>query len=174
MSAPARVVSVFPDVEALIRGLRRLRDAGYREYAVYSPLGLPELAPLMPRQDSLVRWVTLLAALFGLALGFAMPIGGSLVWDLIVGGKHSVSVLPYAVFGFELMVLVGGVSTFFFVLWLSGLGLRRLEPEYDPRFGEDRFGVALRCPPEQATQVMGLLKEAGAEEVYERRALPDV
>jgi molybdopterin-containing oxidoreductase family membrane subunit len=38
-------------------------------------------------------------------------------------------------------------------------------PSYDPRFSNDRFGVAVHCPPERSASVRDILRAAGAEEV---------
>jgi Protein of unknown function (DUF3341) len=39
---------------------------------------------------------------------------------------------------------------------------------FDPRFTNDRFGVAVHCAPERAAAVHELLRTAGAEEVKSR------
>jgi hypothetical protein len=38
-------------------------------------------------------------------------------------------------------------------------------PGYDGRFGEDRFGIVVRCEEAEAARVESMLKESGAEEV---------
>ena len=45
--------------------------------------------------------------------------------------------------------------------------LPRLRPSdaYDPRFSNDRFGVAVRCAPGRGPSVAEILRAAGAEEV---------
>jgi len=45
--------------------------------------------------------------------------------------------------------------------------LPKLKPSaaYDPRFTNDRFGVAVHCAPERAASVREILRSAGAEEV---------
>ena len=172
MSERCGAVSVFEDVESLVRALKRLREAGQREMKVYSPVGLRELEPYLPRRGSPVRFITLAAAVAGCAGGFWMCIGSALLYGLIVGGKHPVSWLPYCIIGFEGAILVGGVTTFVAMLMLARLrparAVRRLRatPAYDPRFGVDRYGVCVFCPPAQVATITALLWEAGAEEVH--------
>jgi hypothetical protein len=72
---------------------------------------------------------------------------------------------PFIVICFELMVLLGGIFGFFGVLMLSGVPTTVSAPGYDGRFGEDRFGIVVRCDEEQAERVESMLKESGAEEV---------
>jgi hypothetical protein len=66
------------------------------------------------------------------------------------------------------MVLFGGLAT---VIGMVVLGrLPRLAPSvsYDPRFTNDRFGVAVHCAPERAASVHELLRTSGADEVKSR------
>ena len=165
MNAEHRVVSVFGDVRGLAEALRRLRDLGRRDIQVYSPAGLPELDRLLPRRGSPVRFLTLAGGITGAILGFWMCIGSALLYGLIVGGKFPESVLPYCVIGFELTVLLGGLTAFFAVLGFARLFARPVPAVYDPRFGEDKFGLVVTCAPAQTASVTRLLREAGAEEV---------
>jgi len=41
----------------------------------------------------------------------------------------------------------------------------RTSSSYDPRFTNDRFGVAVHCAAERAASVRDILRAAGAEEV---------
>ena len=41
----------------------------------------------------------------------------------------------------------------------------RLGFTFDPRFTNDRFGVAVHCAPERSASVREILRAAGAEEV---------
>jgi hypothetical protein len=168
MSEPRRLVSVFSDPRGMAEGLRRVKELGLREVEVYSPAGLPELGPLLPRQGSPIRFLVLLAGIAGAILGFWVCIGSALLYGLIVGAKFPVSVLPYCVIGFELTVLIGGLTAFFAVLFAARLFPRRLPLAYDPRFGEDKFGLAVVCAPARFGEIAGLLRAAGAEEVHER------
>ena len=165
MNEPRHLVSVFADPRGLAEGLRRMRELGLREVEVYSPAGLPELGPLLPRQGSPIRFLTLLAGIAGAILGFRMCLGSALLYGLIVGGKFPASILPYCVIGFELTVLVGGLTAFFAVLAYARLLPKRLPLAYDPRFGVDKFGLAVVCDPARIGEVAGLLRAAGAEEV---------
>jgi molybdopterin-containing oxidoreductase family membrane subunit len=66
---------------------------------------------------------------------------------------------------FEMMVLFGGIATLIGMVVLGRLPKFRTSPSYDPRFTDDRFGVAVHCAPERTTSVREILGSAGAEEV---------
>jgi molybdopterin-containing oxidoreductase family membrane subunit len=172
MTGEASIVGVFREVTALAAALRRLKEGGFRRLTVHSPVGLLELQALMPHGGSPIRFLTILAGAAGMIGGFWMCIGSALLYGLIVGGKHPVSWLPYCIIGFEGAILVGGVTTFVAMLMLARLrparAVRRLRatPAYDPRFGVDRYGVCVFCPPAQVATITALLWEAGAEEVH--------
>ena len=172
------VVSVFRDVGAFARALKRLKELGERDLAIYSPVGLPALEPLFPKQRSPIRFVVLAAGIVGCAGAFWMCIGSALLYGLIVGGKWPASILPYCVIAFELTVLLGGLTALAAIILavsLSNRAVARLRPgrpavAYDPRFGEDRFGLCVTCAEDQVAPLAAMLREAGAEEVHEQRA----
>jgi molybdopterin-containing oxidoreductase family membrane subunit len=86
-------------------------------------------------------------------------------WGLTTGGKPVASIPPFIVIAFEMTILFGGVAT---VLGMALLGrLPRLtpSPSFDPRFTNDRFGVAVHVAPERGGSVREILRAAGADEV---------
>jgi len=88
----------------------------------------------------------------------------SLDWPLLVGGKPIATVPPYVVFMFELMVLIGALSTVAGVIILS-LTRPTTGMAYDPTFSDDRIGIFVPCGPADAGQVQQLLQDAGSVEV---------
>jgi hypothetical protein len=66
------------------------------------------------------------------------------------------------------MVLFAGFATVIGMVVLGRLPRLRPSTSYDPRFTNDRFGVAVHCAPERAASVHELLRGSGAEEVKSR------
>jgi molybdopterin-containing oxidoreductase family membrane subunit len=124
----------------------------------------------MPRANSPIRLITLVAGFTGAALGFWMCIGSALLYRLIVGGKWPAAYLPYCVIGFEFAVLVGGLTALFTMVAFARLGPRAPEAEYDPRFQVDKFGITVFCAGDRLDSMDRLLRSAGAQEVHEHRA----
>ncbi|MBI1845403.1 MAG: DUF3341 domain-containing protein [Candidatus Rokubacteria bacterium] len=83
----------------------------------------------------------------------------------MTGGKPVVSIPPFVIIAFELTILFGGLATVLGVVTLGRLPRLRPTPTYDPRFTNDRFGVAVHCPPGRGGSVRDILRTAGAEEV---------
>ena len=165
--AAINVLGVFAHVDTTLDAIRKLRDKGFSELTVYTPVPVEEIEEEIEkvRPLSKVRLFTLLGALTGTATGFFLTIWTSLRWELVTGGKDPVSFPPFVIIAFELTILFGGLATLVAVLLLGKLPKLTPSSTYDPRFTVDRFGVAVACPAETAEQVRSLLTAAGAEEV---------
>ncbi|MBI4636143.1 MAG: DUF3341 domain-containing protein [Candidatus Rokubacteria bacterium] len=161
------ILGVFAHVDTTVRALEELRAKGYHDLTVYTPVPIHEIEEILERDRpvSRVRLFTLIGGLTGTASGFLLTIWSALQWGLVTGGKPIASIPPFVVIAFELTILFGGLST---LLGMVVLGrLPRLSPTatFDPRFTNDRFGVAVHCAPERSASVREILRTSGAEEV---------
>lgn len=165
--AAANVLGVFAHVDTTLDAIRKLREKGFSELTVYTPVPIEEIEHEIERTRPLsrVRLFTLTGALSGTTLGFFLTIWSSLKWSLVTGGKDPVSYPPFVIIAFELTILLGGLASALAILVLGKLPRLKPTVTYDPRFTLDRFGVAVACPPETVDQVRSLLAGAGAEEV---------
>lgn len=170
------VVGVFAHVDTTVRALEDLQAKGYRDLEVYTPAPLHEVEEVLERDRpvSRVRLFTLIGGLTGIVSAFLLTIWTSVKWGLVTGGKFlqatptgivGSSLPPFFIIAFELMVLFGGVATFIGLVVLARLPRVRPSVNFDPRFTEDRFGVAVHCPADRRASVRQILTEAGAEEV---------
>jgi hypothetical protein len=164
------ILGVFAHVDTTVRALEHLKAKGYHDLTVYTPVPVHEIEDVVERDRpvSKVRIFTLLGALTGLASGWIITAWTSLEWGLIVGGKPPMGLPvspPYVVIMFELMILFGGIATLIGMVTLGRLPRFSPSPSYDPRFSNDRFGVAVHCTPDRAASVSEILRAAGAEEV---------
>jgi len=165
--ATANVLGVFAHVDSTVEAIRQLRAKGFGDLTVYTPAPISDIEDEVERVRPLskVRFFTLIGGLTGTATGFFLTIWTSLVWSLVTGGKAPVSFPPFVIIGFELTILLGGLSTVLAILVLGRLPKATPSLTYDPRFTLDRMGVAVACPAERADVVQALLTSAGAEEV---------
>jgi hypothetical protein len=158
------VLGSFIHIDAATDAIRALKALGHTDLTVYSPAPNHELEEILDHPVSPVRLFTLVGGLTGCAAGFAMTIWMSNNWPLLVGGKPVASVPPYVVFGFELMILLGALSTVAGVIVMSVLQARKRVP-YDGKFSDDHIGIFVPCRTEQAALIEGLLRRAGSVEV---------
>jgi len=177
--ATEAILGVFAHVDTTVRALEELRARGYHDLTVYTPLPVHEIEEVLERDRpvSRVRLFTLIGGLTGIASAFILTIWSSLVWGQVTGGKYlqlgpggiiGSSLPPFFIIAFEMMVLFGGLATVIGMIVLGRLPRFRQSPTFDPRFTNDRFGVAVHCAPERAGSVHELLRVAGAEEVTSR------
>ncbi len=171
------VVGVFRHVDTTVRALEELRAKGYHDLTVYTPVPIHEIEDILERDRpvSRVRLFTLVGGLTGVASAFIITIWTSLMWGLVTGGKYlqfsstgailGSSIPPFFIIAFELMVLFGGIATLLGMVFLARLPRFRPSPWFDPRFTNDRFGVAVHCPPERGASVREILSRSGADEV---------
>ena len=159
------IISSFADETECANAIEELRAAKVGEFNTFSPIPSHRIEHAIGRKKSPVRWIVLIGGISGVLTGLAVTIGTTYEWRLNAGGKPLLSWPPFIVICFELMVLLGGISGFFGVLGLAGIPATEIAPGYDGRFGEDRFGIVVRCDEAEAARVESMMKESGAEAV---------
>ncbi|MFQ5850154.1 MAG: DUF3341 domain-containing protein [Candidatus Binatia bacterium] len=166
MSGRASVLGFFGDLAALTEAVRRLRRAGYADLETISPFMSRETGEALGWRESKIQTFTLVGGLLGGGAGFALTIFTSLDIGLITGGQPLVSLPPFAVIAFELTILLGVAGTLVGFLWYAGLPRIGTARTRDPRCLQDRFGLAVNCPPESVPDVHILLQGCSVEEVH--------
>ncbi len=165
MSAGPGVVAVFGQLDATVATIGALKQRGFANYRVYTPVPRPELADALAQKTSPVRLFTLFGALCGTCFGFFYAIATSLDWPLITGGKPIISWPPFIVIGFETTILLGALITVAGMFLLAGLPRLGRAPGYDPRFSDDKFGVVAFGGPAQLAEAREIFTTNGAEEI---------
>ena len=167
-SEKRNVVAIFASADGAARGVRALQKGGFADLTVYSPAPRHEMEAAIEEikgtKPSPVRIWTLAGALSGLFIGFALPIATSLAWPLRTSGKAIVSLPAFVIIAFELTILFGAVGAVTGFAFHSRLPQWPIFAEHDPRFSEDRFGIAVDAA-QNAEEAERLLRSAGAEEV---------
>jgi len=159
------IVGVFPELDSAVEAIEELKKLRVGDVTVYSPAPRHELEHVLKAPTSVVRRYTLIGALLGVTFGYWIPIWISDYWPLVVGGKPIASWVPYTIIGFEVMVLIGSLST------VAGLFIHSRIPRitqtvgYDPRFSDGSFGIWVECRPDEQETVRRVLRENGAAEV---------
>src|SRR5918911_1997200 len=155
------VLAAFRDLDAAVDAIEALKEKNIGAIRVFTPTPRHELEDAIAAPPSPVRRFTLIGGLLGCTFGYWIAIWVSDYWPLVVGGKPIASWVPYTIFGFEVMVLIGSLST------VAGLFITARFPRitttvgYDPRFSDDEFGLWVECPPERQRDVEALLRDAG-------------
>ena len=159
------VVGAFHEIDTTVAAIEDLKKKKLGEVTVYSPTIRHELEHAIDAPQSVVRRFTLIGGLLGVSFGYWVAIWSSTYWPLVVGGKAIASWIPYTIIGFEVMVLVGALSTVAGMFINSRIPRLSTTSGYDARFSGGYFGIFIACDANQAGQAEELLRHHGAVEV---------
>jgi len=167
------LVATFPQVDNLLRAVRKARRELFRVYDVFAPFPVHGIDEAMGIRRTKLPYVTLLCALTGLATALTLQFYTNVLdWPLDVGGKPDNSMLAFVPICFELSVLFGGLGT------VAALFLRaKLYPGkkvwlVHPGVTDDVIALVLRKPSDDEShqRALSLLKECGAANITESEA----
>jgi hypothetical protein len=77
--------------------------------------------------------------------------------------------VPYTIIGFELMVLIGSLSTVFGMFAVSRIPRLTMTVGYDGRFSHGDYGIWVPVGPERMSAAADVLRKHGAVEVRNER-----
>ena len=163
------VLGHFKELDGAVEAIEELKTSRLGDVTVFTPTPRHEFEHAVQPPRSPVRMYMLFGGLSGCMFGYWIAIWSSNYWPLVVGGKAFGSWIPYTIFGFEVFVLVGALST------VAGLFIHARIPRltmtvgYDPRFSHGDYGVWVECAPDKAASAEALLKKHGAVEVRGER-----
>ena len=159
------LVAHFRELDSLCSAIEDLKKERFDKVTVYTPTPRHEIDHAVRPPRSGVRKYTLIGALCGATFGYWVAIWTSEYWPLVLGGKVYGSWIPYTIISFEMMVLVGALST------VAGMFINSRIPRvvatvgYDPRFSGSDFGIWVEDAPERLGAAEALLRRHGASEV---------
>ena len=163
------VVAHFRELDALVDAIEELKEKRTGDITIYTPTPRHEIEHAIKAPPSAVRKFTLIGGLCGVTFGYWIAIWVSDYWPLVVGGKPIASWVPYTIFGFEVMVLVGALSTVAGLFITSRIPKLTMTVGYDTRFSNGDYGLWLECAPDRASEAAALLRGHGATEVRSER-----
>jgi len=160
------VVGLYDTSEDLLDAVNKVRDHALQGLETYTPLRVNELGNVLGRGKSPVRYWTLIGVLTGITGGFALAMGTASVNDLIVGGKHPISIVPYCIPAFEGGVLLGALGNLVGLLVHARLPRWRTPAGYTWQFSQDKFGLFLGGPPGRFEGLRQVLQTTKAGRIY--------
>lgn len=163
------LVAAFPNLDELTHAIEELKKKRLGDFTVYTATPRHEIDHAIDAPVSVVRKFTLIGGLLGVSFGYWIAIWASAYWPLVVGGKAIKSWIPYTIFGFEVMVLIGALSTVFGMFAVARIPNVTAFVGYDGRFSGGDYGIWLKCPPEKNVEGEQLLRKLGAAEVRVER-----
>lgn len=159
------ILGVFREIDATVDAIGALKKQRAGDVVVYSPTPRHELEHAMHHGPSIVRRFTLIGGLLGVTFGYWIAIWASDYWPLVVGGKPIPSWVPYTIFGFEVMVLIGALATVAGLFITARIPRITMTVGYDARFSNGNYGIWVECQPQQQDAVKQIMQQHGALEV---------
>ena len=159
------LVATFPHVDDLLRAVRKARRELFRVYDVFAPFPIHGLDDAMGIRRTKLPYVSLIAALTGLATAVTLQFYTNVLdWPLNVGGKPDNSTLAFVPIAFEMTVLACGLATVAAFLLRSRLFPGAAPALAAPGVTDDRFAIALRWRPNafDTGSARNLLLQSGA------------
>src|SRR5689334_7515922 len=143
------VLGAFRELDAAVGAIEALKENRVGAIRVFTPTPRHELEEAIEPPPSPVRRYTLIGGLLGVTFGYWIAVWVSDYWPLVVGGKAIATWIPYTVFGFEVMVLIGGLATVFGMFANARIPNVMLQVGYDPRFSHGDYGIWVETSPDK-------------------------
>ena len=157
------VIGLFSDPGLAASAIEALRDSAWHLKRVHSPFPEHRIMDALGLKKSRVGVFTLAGGIFGFLFGFALAIFTATRWDLIVGGKPIVALIPFIIVGFECTILfsvLGNIAGFLLQARLPDFkGLK----DHEPACTGDRFGIVATCDTGEQQGLMTFFREQGGE-----------
>lgn len=161
----ATLVGIFETMTPVAETVKRLKNRGFTNLEVYSPVPSDDICDAVDEKPSKVRIFTLVGCLTGAFLGYAVPIWMSYNWEVMISGKAFASIPAYTVIGFEANILLGGLATAAGLFIVGGLPKFKLDKAYNSRFSGEEFGVVVQCNESDVAEIEALMRANSATEV---------
>jgi hypothetical protein len=158
----SHILAVYRHLDVLLEGIRTLKKTGTQKFLVISPVPHHDIEHELHRKKSPVRIFTLIGGLTGFVTGWALTIGSTHAYPLIVGGKPLISIPPFGIIAYILTILFGALATLFGFFLNTRLPQFVIRDQYDERLSSDHFGIQVFCEESEMSDLETLLRKTGA------------
>lgn len=167
------IMAEYPEPEALIAAIRKVRGQGYTKLEAYTPFPMEGLTEELGQPKTKIQWMILAGAIVGCVGGFGLQTWTTTIaYPLNYGGRPFFSWPAYIPVTFELTVLAAAFTAVIGMIVLNGLPQPYHPvfnvPEFDAA-SKDKFFLVVESedPKFNADAVKAALKQSGASSVHE-------
>lgn len=167
------IMAEYPEAEALIAGIRKVRGQGYTKLEAYTPFPVEGLTEELGQPKTKIQWMILVGAICGGLGGFGLQTWTTtMAYPLNYGARPYFSWPAYIPVTFELTVLAAAFTAVIGMIVLNGLP-QPYHPVFNVRefdaASKDKFFLVIEAedPKFNAEAVKTALKGSGATSVHE-------
>src|SRR5215470_9444813 len=172
---PYGMIAEYMTAASVMHAAEKVRDAGFRNWDVFTPFPVHGMDRAMGLKNSKVGWFAFLGGVTGYTSGMLMIwFMNALDYPIVVGGKPMFS--PFGAFPpcYELTILLGSFGALFGMLFLNRLPRLHHPLLKHRRFAlasHDRFFIVIEAtdPKYSVTETRALLQTAGSKQIEEVR-----
>jgi len=168
---PLGLLAEFETSADIKSAAKKVRNAGYRHWDVFTPFPIRGMDDAMGLRDSRVGWFTFVGGVMGYCSGMLMIwFMNAFDYPLVVGGKPLFSPVFAFPVSFELTILLGAIGAVVGMLITNRLPRWHhplFKNERFARVTHDRFFILIECrdPKFSETETRALLEAAGSRRV---------
>ncbi len=163
MPRERHIMGLFSNEDSVVSAINELRQSSYRFIRVNTPFPSHKIMNALKLKKSRVGWFTLCGGILGFIGGFALAVYASVRWNLIVGGKPIVAIIPFVIVGFEATILGSVFGNVIGILTQARLPSYSWLKYYDPRCSGGHFGVLASCEAGQEDGLKDFFQKQGAD-----------
>jgi ActD protein len=145
MAIKHRVMGLFEDEDRAAAAVEALQALPFEVEDINSPIPSHKLMDASKIKKSRVGWYTLTGGIIGFFTGFLLAIYSSVQWDLIVGGKPVIALVPFFIVGFEFTILFAVFGNIVGLITETKLPAYKALEQHDTRLTGSYFGVVASC-----------------------------
>jgi len=158
-----KVMGLFETESDAISAISVMRAKGWGIERVHTPIPSPKIIQAVGLKKSKVGWFTLAGGIVGFFCGFLLAVFTATRWNLIVGGKPIVALVPFFIVGFEFTILFAVFGNVIGLITQAGLPRFKHSQYYDPKCSADRFGILATCETGEFGELTNFFMERGAQ-----------
>ncbi len=160
-------LGLFHEPQSALAAAGTLKGAGFATPELMSPIPIEGVEEVLGEKKSVIKRFSLFGGLFGGLFGFALAAGTAVLYVHPVGGRPIITIPPYLIITYEMLILFGILFTVLGFFVSARLPAFR-DRVYVPETAVDKFAVSVVCDNEEhLKRAQAILHEAGAEQVRE-------
>jgi|TARA_Y100000310_G_C20693991_1_gene824198 molybdopterin-containing oxidoreductase family membrane subunit len=161
------IMALFEYEDDVITAARELRQSGFEELSLMSPIPIHEADSALDLGKSTVRRFSLAGAIIGAISGFGIATFSALTFILPTAGRAIITVPPFLIIAYEMTILFGVLATligFFIVARLPAWN----DAAYRVESNIDGFSLAVTVMADGDREAAEkIFRDAGAKDVSE-------